>query len=198
MPNVVGAPLDSAMASLTSTGLPTPTIHEQISTSADDGQILSQIPAAGSLHPGVIALVVARTPVVTYLSDLSAIGDDPDSGARNVAGHTFSDSIYSTTSGCDRVHTFEYTLAKRYQQGEATVGLADSSKNRTGKLRFEVTLDDRPAFATTVSPGRAVPMHLNIRNVQRLTLRVTYVGPATRNCQEDTAVWGNARLLTIP
>ena len=53
---------------LAAAGLPPPTVLEEIDTRASDGQVLSQTPAAGTAHPGAIALVVARAPVVTYLA----------------------------------------------------------------------------------------------------------------------------------
>ena len=80
MPNVVGTSVDSATADLAVAGLPTPTVLEEIDTQASDGQILSQTPAAGTVRPGSIALVVARAPVVTYLADLHSVDDDPDTG----------------------------------------------------------------------------------------------------------------------
>jgi hypothetical protein len=198
MPNVVGSSVGSATAELAAAGLPPPTILEEIDVKATDGQILSQTPGAGVAQPSAIALVVARDPVVTYLADLSAVNDDPDSGPANVATHTYPRSIYATTSRCHQTSTVEYNLGKDYRQVEATVGLEDSSEFSNGKVLFEAYLDERPVFASKVGLNQAVPMHLNAQNVLRLQLRVTYVGPRTRACLEDVAVWGNARLLTVP
>jgi serine/threonine-protein kinase len=198
MPNVVGSSLDAVTTDLAAAGLPPPTILEEIDPQASDGMVLSQTPAAGVPHPGAIALVVARTPVARYLSDLSAVNDDPNSGTRNIAGRSYPHSIYDTTSTCHRSHTYEYNLGKHYRQAQATVGLADSSASSGGKVLFEAFLDDRRAFTATVGLNQAVPMHLNAQNVLRLTLQMTYVGPRSGDCLEDTAVWGGARLLAVP
>jgi serine/threonine-protein kinase len=198
MPDVVGAPVDVVTTRLVASGLPSPTVLEQIDTEVTDGQVLSQTPAAGTARPSAIALVVARAPVVTYLQDLSAVHDDPDLGPRNVAGHAYPHSIHSTTSSCDTSHTVEYNLAKRYRQVDATAGLADSSRNRGGRVLFEAFLDARPVFAQTVGLGQAAPVRVNAQGSTRLTLQITYVGPHTATCLEDTAVWGDARLLGVP
>ena len=141
---------------------------------------------------------MARTPVVRYLADLSAVNDDPNSGTRNVAGRSYSHSIYDTTSGCHRSHAYEYNLGKHYRQAHATVGLADSSVYSGGKVLFEAFLDNRPVFTATVGLNQAVPMNLNAQNVLRLKLQMTYLGPRSGDCLEDTAVWGDARLLAVP
>jgi serine/threonine protein kinase len=198
MPDVVGSPLALVTTQLAAAGLPAPTILEEIDPKASDGQVLSQAPAPGATHPGSIALVVARDAVVTYLADVSAVNDDPDSGPQNVAARTYPHSIYTTTSYCHRSHTFDYNLGNRYRQVEATVGLDDSSDFSRGKIRFEAFLDERRAFSATVGLNEAVPMHLNAQNVLRLRLRVTFAGPRTTRCFDDTGVWGDARLLTVP
>ena len=51
MPNVVGSSVDSVTAQLTASGLPPPTVLEEIDTKVTDGQVLSQTPAAGTAHP---------------------------------------------------------------------------------------------------------------------------------------------------
>ena len=82
---------------------------------------------------------------------------------------------------------------------EATVGLDDSSDFSRGKIRFEAFLDERPVFAATVGLNQAVPMHLNAQNVLRLTAAGDVRrAPRTSRCFEDTAVWGDARLLAVP
>jgi hypothetical protein len=198
MPNVVGSPVKTVATQLAASGLPSPTVLEQIDPSASDGDVLSQTPAAGTARPGAIALVVARTPVVRYLADLSAVNDDPDSGTRNIAGRSYPHSIYFSTSGCDRSHTYEYNLGKHYRQADATFGLADSSADSGGKVLLEAFLDDHPVFTTTVGLNQAVPIRLNAQNVLRLKLRATYVGRSGGGCLEDTAVLGGARLLAVP
>jgi serine/threonine-protein kinase len=198
MPNVVGSPVDSVTTQLRASGLPSPTVLEEIETKVTDGQVLSQTPAAGTAHPNAIALVVARAPVVTYLQDLSAVNDDPDLGPRSVAGRTYPHSIYSTIATCDKRSTVEYNLGKHYRQLLATAGLDDSSHYSGGKVLFEAFLDSRPVFARTVGLGQAVPVRVSAQGALRLKLRLTYVGPRPHHCLDEIAVWGDARLLGVP
>ena len=198
MPNVVGSSVDSATAELAAAGLPPPTVLEEIDTRASDGQILSQVPAAGTTRPGSVALVVARAPVVTYLADLHSVDDDPDTGARQIAGHAYPQSISASTSSCDKRSTFEYNLRKNYRQVEAVVGLEDGHGSSSGKVLFEAFLDDRLVFTRTVASNQAVPMQARTQNAERLKLRLTYVGPSDGDCRREIAVWGGARLLGVP
>jgi hypothetical protein len=198
MPNVVGSSVDSATAELVAAGLPPPTVLEEIDTLASDGQILSQVPAAGTTRPGSVALVVARAPVVTYLADLHSSDDDPDTGARQIAGHAYPQSISASTSRCDKRSTFEYNLRKHYRQVDAVVGLEDGHGSTSAKVLFEAFLDDRPVFTRTVAPNQAVPLQARTQNAERLTLRLTYVGPSGGDCRRAIAVWGGARLLGVP
>ncbi len=198
MPNVVGSSVDSVTTQLRASGLPPPTVLEEIDTRATDGQVLSQTPAAGTAHPNAIALVVARAPVVTYLQDLSAVNDDPDLGPRSVVGHTYPHSIYSTLATCHKRSTFEYNLGKHYRQLLATVGLDDSSLYSGGRILFEAFLDSRPVFAKTVGLGQAVPVRVSAQGALRLKLRLTYVGPRPHQCMDEIAVWGDARVLGVP
>jgi hypothetical protein len=63
---------------------------------------------------------------------------------------------------------------------------------------FEAFLDDRLVFTRTVASNQAVPMQAGTQNAERLTLRLTYMGPSGGDCRRAIAVWGGARLLGVP
>lgn len=85
-----------------------------------------------------------------------------------------------------------FGLGRQYVRFRAQIGIPDTIRIR-GRLSYEVEADGRSIYRSPIiRPGdRSIAVDLDVRNVQRLTLR----GRAIDEPGGYTLVWGDARVL---
>lgn len=123
----------------------------------------------------------------TYLSDLEPAEfrfepyfDEawPLRRDRSVLGNPLSlrGGLYAKGLGVHSQSSVSYALAGQYRWFRATVGIDDDARGR-GSARFEVLLDGKSVFRSDELTGQSPPVPLDridVTNVKRLTLRVTF------------------------
>lgn len=135
-------------------------------------------------------------PATQYLGDLEPLSSSGlSTGAANVNGTAYARSVYfSADKSSVPQGSAEYDLGRDWRTLTATIGLRDDSP--TGcELRLETFTDGNPTSSETLGIGESRALKLNVTQVLRVKLQVTYVSTAdvANYCY---GVWGDARLAS--
>jgi hypothetical protein len=210
MPNFVGSGINSARATLSTLGISL-TMNVELNSTVADGTVLRQTPAPGTPFTSAVELVVARTPVVTDLGDLAAIGAAPQqSDTATIAGTVYPDSLTWSASVCPGALPVDvaFALGGHYRELSAYAGLATGTANPTDRMHLDVRVDGTIVLAHDLDAQAPVPIVLDVTKHQRIDFAFTPVattapgtpgapgGPGGPKCEDNTVVLGTAHLLS--
>jgi hypothetical protein len=210
MPNFVGGDINAARVTLSTLSISL-TMRVELDSTVPDGTVLRQTPDAGTPFARAITLIVARTPVVTPLGDLTATGVTPkQSDAETIAGTSYADSLTWSDSVCPgaRPIDVQFDLGGHYRELTATAGLAAETANPTDRIHLDVRVDGVIVLARDLDTQTPVPIVLDVTKHQRLDIAFTAVaatapgtpgapgGPGGPKCATATIVLGSAQLLS--
>ncbi|MFE9727655.1 NPCBM/NEW2 domain-containing protein [Streptomyces sp. NPDC005794] len=132
-----------------------------------------------------------------YLSELQPLSSSngTETGSAEVNGHNYARSTsLRVDKGYIPENDAEYNLGRHWRTFKATIGLRDDAP--TGcRLKFEAFADGKLVTNATVTLGEARDLKLEISQVLRLKIQVTYVSP-TDISSYCYGVWGDAHLET--
>lgn len=135
------------------------------------------------------------TAATQYLQELEPLSSSngAETGSADVNGQNYGRSVsFRVDKGYIPVNDAEYNLGRHWRTFEATIGLRDDAP--TGcKLKFEAFADGKPINNVTLPLGEVRDLKLDVSNVLRLKIQVTYASP-TDISNYCYGVLGDARL----
>jgi hypothetical protein len=193
-PDVVGKLLPAAQKTLGS-GV-TVQVVDKYDVSKPDGTVLAQAAVSGS--SSLIELTVARSEVVSYLSDQKPVsGSWTDSAsAVTISGTTYAHSVNSTVCDYGSGGAVEYNLGRNYQTFTANAGMDDSSEDSAAVALVEVFADGRKVFSQSVTYGQAIPITADMTDVLRM--KIQWQDTTCGKSGRAFLALGGAKLLGLP
>lgn len=190
MPDVVGTTLSAARVELRGVTI---TVVEEFSETVTDGVVLAQSVAAGEAWPSEVELVVAKQPVLVYLSDLKTTSYNNLSGGKGeINGVVYPHAVLMNGRYGSKAYG-EWNLSKGYRELVGVVGISDNTQYSQNVAQVEVFLDQRKVWSERVSLGNPVDLNVDVTDALRLRIEVTSV---TGNAFD--VVLGGIRLLGLP
>lgn len=196
MPGVVGLTLTEAQTEL---GVRTKiNTIDQLDESQPDGTVLAQQPLEGEELSDEVELTIARSAVISYLSDLEPVnGSWEEHAAVDISGATyaFGTGVEICRFGPDDPRTVEYNLGRNYRNLSAVAGLADDSENSSATVLVEVFADGRKVYSQTVSYGQPFDINTDMTDVLRMKIQWQPI-----DCEGGSAqlALGEARVEGVP
>ncbi|QTE30330.1 PASTA domain-containing protein [Pengzhenrongella sicca] len=190
VPELVGANLADARAALEALGAVVQ-VTRSVDPNQTEGLVLSVDPASGQKVPAVVTVVVADPGDALTLASVN-MADHSGCGTTSnitVNGAAVQDSVKCTLNDSDSSFA-DWVLAREAVAFEATVGTSD--QGATGSAHLRVVGDDRVLLDTIVMYGTSSQVRLDVRDVLRLHVEVTFPDPKSTT---PTVILGDARLL---
>jgi hypothetical protein len=131
-------------------------------------------------------------PGSVFLTELSSVAtiDGWSSGPRQMLGRDYPRSLTAPACGFD-TDVLSYNIFRKYARFQATIGLPDDAETGS-EATFLLLADNLQIYESRrLKPGEVVTVDEPVKNVFRLSLRVS------STCAEQAkATWGDARLLS--
>lgn len=129
-----------------------------------------------------------------YLSDLTELTGDMDTGGYTVNGAFYSRSLagYFAYDDPGENDYMDYNIGRKCSQLQYTAGIADDSRSPRGRVTFEAWADSSLRSTKTLSYGQSAPITVSVAGYLRLSLK------AVNHVDEGSStipVFGNARVL---
>lgn len=168
--------------------LPTVSSPAPAAPEADSG---APVPPTSAAVPAI-----GSAPLVTYLADLDVARDsDPydDRGIAEINGVAYPHSQGAKFCASQRERRWTYVLGRKYDRFAGVVGLSDDSV-AAARIRFEVSIDGRPAFSEELQVGGSAPVDLSVSGALRVELVTTLLTDEGSCASLATGQWADARV----
>lgn len=196
MPDVVGMSLTEAQTELgVTTRINT---VDQLDDSQPDGTVLAQSPLEGEEMASEVELTIARSAVISYLSDLEPVsGNWDEHSAFDISGTSYAFGAASRICrfASQEPVAVEYNLGRNYRNFSAVAGLTDDSENSNATVLVEIFADGRKVYSQTVTYGQPFTISTDMTDVLRLKIQWQPI-----DCEggEADLALGEARVEGVP
>lgn len=154
------------------------------------GTVLSSEPAAGQPLPASVKIVVAESPAVVHLAELSTVDGSCSTDETSIDGGQFDRSVVCRASGDES--SVSWVVARAAERLRGVVGVPDTGLPST-KVRVKIFGDGKELKAVTAKYGDAVDLDVPIDGVLRLTVSVRLTNGEDDWSSSDVA-FGDLRL----
>lgn len=183
VPDVKGQTFGEAKSALEGAGFRV-TEHAVADSTAADGTVVGQNPAAGERNVAEVTLDVARKDAATYLADLKPVESDRASVDVNSAatnGVEFARAVVIKKYWGDDKSSLAYNLGRGYRQFDAVIGVSDLASTDTHATIDIQAEDGRSLFTSEdLTLGKPVTAKFDVTDVLRMTIVVTMSGTDPR------------------
>ncbi len=120
--------------------------------------------------------------------------DFMETGAADVNGATFPQSVIMPSHGWLTVNKVSYNTERKMKWFRATIGVRDDSPPKS-PIIFEVTADGRKVYSKSLRLGSSRKVDLNVKGVLRLDLVLRFPEAETDFQTSYHGVWGDAQFV---